>query len=69
VGEWPVADTPLTDKSVNASAETMGATNSTISCVDATNTTIASGGPGDPASGSATGLTPGTYACTIVIDP
>jgi len=61
-------DIPLTDLSVTASAEVKGATNSTISCVQDT-TTIASGGPGDPASASATGLAPGTYTCTVVIDP
>jgi len=65
-------DTPLTDLSVTASAEVPGATNSTVTCVQNTTTGttgIGTNGPSDPASVSATGLAPGTYTCTVVIDP
>jgi hypothetical protein len=47
-----------------------GATNSTIICVDASGKTVAdSGAFADPANAGAKGLTPGTYTCTITIDP
>jgi hypothetical protein len=63
-------DSPLTDISANATSELAGATNSTIVCKDASGNTVAnSGANGDPANASATGLKPGTYTCTIVIDP
>jgi hypothetical protein len=63
-------DSPLTDISANATSEVPGATNSTITCVDATGKTVAdSGALADPANASAKGLTPGTYTCTIKIDP
>jgi prealbumin domain-containing protein len=63
-------DSPLTDISANATSQVPGATNSTISCVDASGKVVASSGPaGDPANASTKGLTPGTYTCTIVIDP
>ncbi len=68
------SDTPLTDISVNSHAETLGATSSTIHCTgtsDDGNTVLDknSGAASDPANLSATGLHPGTYTCTIVIDP
>jgi uncharacterized surface anchored protein len=63
-------DTPLTNISANATSQKPGATNSTIICKDANGNTVAdSGALGDPANASATGLTPGTYTCTITIDP
>ena len=63
-------DSPLTDISANATSEVPGATNSTITCVDASGKTVAdSGAFADPANASAKGLTPGTYTCTITIDP
>jgi Prealbumin-like fold domain len=63
-------NTPLTDLTVTATAQVAGATKSTISCVDASNNSvIAVSTPVDPASGTATGLEPGTYTCTVVIDP
>jgi len=63
-------DTPLTDISANATSQKPGATNSTIICKDANGNTVAdSGALGDPADASAKGLTPGTYTCTITIDP
>ena len=64
-------DSPLTDISVSANSEVPGVTNSTITCVDSGNANIGNSpkGPADPVSVSATGLKPGTYTCTVVIDP
>jgi len=65
-------DTPLTNISAGAAAVVKGTTNSTITCVGPDGTTVvASSGPaGDPATASTTnGLPPGTYTCTITIDP
>jgi Prealbumin-like fold domain len=68
------SDTPLTDISVNAHAETANATQSTITCTgtsDDGKTVLndSSGALSDPANLSDTGLHPGTYTCTITIDP
>jgi len=64
-------DSPLTDVVAKATAEVPGVTNSTITCVDAGNVAIGNSpqGPSDPVEVDANGLTPGTYTCTIVIDP
>jgi prealbumin domain-containing protein len=63
-------DSPLKDISANATSEIAGATNSTIVCKDANGNTVAdSGAASDPANASATALRPGTYTCTVVIDP
>ncbi len=64
-------DTPLTDISAHAASEATGGTKSTITCTDTNGKTVASSGstPSDPADASVKGLTPGTYTCTIVIDP
>jgi uncharacterized surface anchored protein len=64
-------DTPLTDISANATSEVTGGTQSHIDCVDSNGNTVATSGSGnsDPANASATGLKPGTYTCTILIDP
>jgi len=64
-------DSPLTNISANAHSQVPGVTNSTINCVDANGHTVATSGAfSDPANASnTTGLTPGTYTCTIVIDP
>ena len=63
-------DSPLTDISANATSEVPGVTNSTITCVDSNGKTVAnSGALADPANASAKGLKPGTYTCTITIDP
>jgi Prealbumin-like fold domain len=67
-------DTPLTDISVNSHAETSGATSSTITCTGTSDDGVtmlnkSSGALSDPANLSATGLHPGTYTCTITIDP
>jgi hypothetical protein len=64
-------DSPLTDVSVSASSEVPGATNSTIKCVDESSTDIGNSpkGPSDPVTVTANGLAPGTYTCTITVDP
>jgi hypothetical protein len=68
---FSATDTPLTDISAHAKSQATGGTKSTITCTDSAGHTVASSGanPSDPADASATGLKPGTYTCTIVIDP
>ncbi len=64
-------NTPLTDLSVSVDSQVDGGTASTIDCVDAANTTVASGSTnavGD-GSASASNLRPGIYTCTVDIDP
>jgi hypothetical protein len=63
-------DTPLTDISATATAQVGGGViSSTINCVDSSNVSVGSAGPGDPVTATATGVKPGTYTCTIVVDP
>jgi len=65
-------DSPLTDVSVSATSEVSGATNTSISCVvQGTSTNVGNSpqGPSDPATVTANGLKPGTYSCTLVVDP
>jgi hypothetical protein len=72
-------DTPLTDVTVEAKAQVADATASRIQCLDSANAHIGdspdpddlNGQPqfADPAKVTATGLKPGTYVCTVVIDP
>lgn len=66
-------DTPLTDISASATSEVPGGTQSTVSCTgtstDGKTTLNSSDGPKGSASVSATKLHPGTYTCTIVVDP
>jgi hypothetical protein len=64
-------DSPLTDIAASATSEVAGVTNSTIKCVNASNTNVGNSpqGPADPVSVTANGLKPGTYTCTITIDP
>ena len=60
------------DVTATATSEIPGATNSKITCVVGTGTTNIGNSPqgfADPVTVSATGLKPGTYTCTIVIDP
>jgi Prealbumin-like fold domain len=68
---FTAGDTPLTDLTVNAASQVSGATNSTITCVDSSNAGIGNSpqGPSDPAKVTANDLKPGTYTCTVVIDP
>jgi hypothetical protein len=64
-------DTPLTDLLVRAKSQATGGTKSTITCTDASNANIGNSpqGPSDPAEVDANGLKPGTYTCTVVVDP
>jgi hypothetical protein len=65
------SDTPLTNISASATSVVPGATNSKVTCVDSSNANIGNSPQGfkDPAEVDANGLKPGTYTCTIVIDP
>ena len=64
-------DTPLTDVLASAISEAPSGTQSTVSCVDGSNAAIGNSPQGlaENAQVTATGLRPGTYTCTIVIDP
>jgi hypothetical protein len=75
-------DTPLTDLSVHVASQATGGTKSRISCVVSGTTTNVGNSPqpadtgsppvqnfGDPETVTANGLSPGTYVCTVVIDP
>jgi uncharacterized repeat protein (TIGR01451 family) len=62
--EVTVENAPLTDVSIDVTAQIPGATQSTIECEGKS-----SGAPSDPASLDIEDLVPGTYTCTIVIDP
>jgi hypothetical protein len=57
------SNTPLTNISVIVDSQVPGGTSSTIDCV------LNTAGPGDDISLSMTDLLPGTYTCTIVVDP
>jgi len=57
-------NTPLTNVDITVTSQDPGATLSTIDCV-----VDDSGAAADPATLSLTNLEPGTYTCTIVIDP
>jgi hypothetical protein len=64
-------NTPLTDITASVNSQVDGGTSSTITCTDASDVIVASGTTGANGDGSATatGLEPGTYTCTLVIDP
>jgi hypothetical protein len=64
-------NTPLTDITTSVNSQIDGGTSSTITCVGSGGGTVASGSTGADGDGSATApdLEPGTYTCTIVIDP
>jgi hypothetical protein len=63
-------NTPLTDLTVSVNSQVDGGTASTIECAGA-NGSVASGSTNANGDGSATAsdLEPGTYICTVVIDP
>lgn len=70
----PFTDTPLTDITATAKSEATGGTESTVTCVSGTasSTTGVGNSPQGPAASpsvAANGLKPGTYTCTIVVDP
>lgn len=54
---------PLTNIEVSVDSQVPGGTSSTIDCG------VGTAGPGDDISLSVTDLVPGTYTCTIVVDP
>ena len=74
-------DTPLTDLTVHVASQVSGGTASRISCVNSASSSIGNspqpadtGTPpvqnfGDPETVTANGLHPGTYTCTVIIDP
>ena len=68
---FSATDTPLTDLLVRATSQATGGTQSQITCVDASNANIGNSPQGfsDPVQVDANGLKPGTYSCTVVIDP
>jgi Prealbumin-like fold domain len=67
-------DTPLTDVTAHVQSEAVGGTQSKITCTDSSSANIGNSpqpasGFGDPETVTANGLKPGTYTCTVVIDP
>ncbi|HEX2739433.1 MAG TPA: prealbumin-like fold domain-containing protein [Rubrobacter sp.] len=61
-------NTPLTDITVSVDSQVPGGTASTISCDDPDSTSGSTGAGGD-GSITADDLAPGTYTCTVVVDP
>ena len=68
-------DTPLTDLTITVTSEATGGTKSRITCVDSASADIGNSPQpsattfGDPENVTANGLKPGTYTCTVIIDP
>jgi hypothetical protein len=64
-------DTPLTDVLAKATSEVPGGTKSQITCVDSAKANIGDSPSQnvETATVTANGLKPGTYTCTIVVDP
>ncbi len=64
-------DTPLTDIAASAHSEAVGGTQSTVTCVDGDGHNVGNSPQGlsESPAVAATGLPPGTYTCTIVVDP
>ena len=56
-------NTPLTNLTVSVDSQVTGGTSSTIDCV------VGSAGPGEDITLNVNDLEPGTYTCTVVIDP
>jgi hypothetical protein len=61
-------NTPLTDITVSVDSQVEGGTSSTISCDDPDATSGSTDATGD-GSVTASDLEPGTYVCTVVVDP
>jgi hypothetical protein len=68
---FAATDTPLTDVVVKATSQASGGTQSKITCVNSSSANIGNSPQGfaDPVQVTANGLKPGTYTCTIEIDP
>ena len=64
-------NTPLTDITVSVNSQVDGGTASTITCKNSSDGTVASGTTSANGDGSTTAsdLEPGTYTCTVVVDP
>ena len=64
-------DLRLTDVTATATSEVAGGTKSTITCVDSADANVGNSpqGPVESPKVAANGLKPGTYTCTILIDP
>ena len=64
-------DTPLTDLSVESKSQASGGTKSQITCLDSASKNVGDSPSGnvEDAKVSAPNLEPGTYVCTVVIDP
>jgi uncharacterized surface anchored protein len=62
---------PLTDITFSVDSQVDGGTASTMDCVDSGSNSVASGSTDGNGDGSVTAsdLEPGTYVCTVVIDP
>jgi hypothetical protein len=59
------SNTPLTDITVSVDSQVDGGTSSTIDC----DTGVPDAGPAEDPSTTGTDLEPGTYTCTVVVDP
>jgi hypothetical protein len=68
---FSATDTPLTDLLVHAESQAPDGTQSKITCVDANGDDIGNSPQGfdDPVEVTANGLKPGTYTCTVIVDP
>jgi prealbumin domain-containing protein len=72
---FSATDTPLTDIVAKATSEASGGTQSRVTCKDSANANVGNSPQpsastfSDPAEVDANGLKPGTYTCTIIIDP
>jgi hypothetical protein len=72
---FAATDTPLTDISASATSEASGGTQSRVTCIDADGNDVGNSPQpsastfADPAQVDALALEPGTYTCTIIIDP
>jgi hypothetical protein len=68
---FSATDTPLTDVVAKATSQVPGGTKSQITCVDSADANIGDSPSGNVESAQVTanGLKPGTYTCTIVVDP
>lgn len=62
------SNTPLTDLSVSVDSQVDGGTSSDIECVEGEDS-LGTAGPGGDISLDLEDLPPGTYTCTVVIDP
>lgn len=66
-----VQDVPLTDLTITATSEATGGTNSQITCKDSSSNNVGNSPSSNQPSANVTanGLKPGTYTCTVVVDP